>query len=71
MAGSVAAAVHIYTVISSLASGNPDIALSRLFVPSPGKVNSITAPPANSTIAPSTTLPAECHPLLEGYHLFT
>ena len=74
MAGTIAAAVHIYTVIGSLKSTNPDTALTRLFIPSPAKVNSFSASPYNSTFnstLPSTALPAEYHVLLEGYHLFT
>lgn len=70
MAGTVAAAVHIYTVIGSLISTNPDMALRRLFIPSLGKVNSFSALSYNSTLA-STALPSEYHVLVEGYHLFT
>ena len=70
MAGTIAAVVHLYTIIGSLKSTNPDSALTRLFIPSPGKVNSFSTSPYNST-STSTALPAGYHMLLEGYHLFT
>jgi len=71
LSGTVAAAVHISTIIGCLVSTNPDLALTRLFIPSPSKVNSFSTSPVNSTLTPSAAQPAEYHTLLEGYHLFT
>ena len=70
MAGTIAAAVHIFTVIHSLNSRDPDLTLTRLFIPSMGKVNSLSLSAHNSTLA-STGLSPEGHVLLEGFHLFT
>jgi len=70
MSGTIAAAVHIYTIFRSFTSTNPDTALTRLFIPSPSKVNSFSAPSYNPTLT-STALPAGYHVLLEGCHLFT
>lgn len=70
MAGTIAAAVHMFTIIGSLRSTNPDTALACLFIPSPGKVDHVSRQPMNATFN-STILPPKYQVLLEGYHLFT
>ncbi len=70
MAGTIAAAVHIFTIIGSLRSTNPDTALARLFIPSPGKVDYVSRQPMDATLT-STILPPKYQVLLEGYYLFT
>ena len=70
MAGTIAAAVHIFTIVHSLNSRDPDLTLTRLFIPSMGKVNSFSASAHNSTLA-STGLSPKGRVLLEGFHLFT
>ena len=70
MAGTIAAAVHIFTVFHSLNSSDPDLTLARLFIPSIGKVNSFSAAAHNSTLASAGPSP-KGRVLLEGFHLFT
>jgi hypothetical protein len=64
MAGTIAAAVHIFTIIGSLRSTNPDTALARLFIPSPGKVDYVSRQPMDATLT-STILPPKYQVLLE------
>ena len=70
VAGTVAAGVHIYTVLGSLKSTDPDATLIRLFVPSHGRANPF---PTWITTVNSTTkgLSAEYSALLENFHLFS
>ena len=70
MAGTIAAAVHVFTVVHSLNSSDPDLTLTRLFIPSMGKVNSFSVVAHNSTLASAAPSP-KGRVLLEGFHLFT
>ena len=70
MAGTIAAAVHIFTIVHSLDSRDPDLTLTRLFIPSMGKVKSFSVSAHNSTLA-SAGLSPDGLILLKGFHLFT
>ena len=70
MAGTIAAAVHIFTVVHSFNSSDPDLTLARVFIPSMGNVNSFSAAAHNSTLA-SAGPSSKGGVLLEGFHLFT
>ncbi|EER28769.1 hypothetical protein CPC735_040330 [Coccidioides posadasii C735 delta SOWgp] len=68
--GTVAAAVHAFTVITSLRTSNPDVTFTRLFIPSPGRANLFrTWFPKFTSAFPG--LPAKYTELLEQYHLFS
>ena len=42
-AGAISAAVHLYTLTISLTSKDPDTTFTRLFIPSPGRVSSVSS----------------------------
>ncbi|KAH8692508.1 hypothetical protein GQ44DRAFT_719823 [Phaeosphaeriaceae sp. PMI808] len=65
VAGTVAAAVHSYTVIGALLTRDGDASLKRLFVPAYGFSDPIEALPKVSG------LPAEYMALVENLHLFS
>ncbi|WEW58625.1 hypothetical protein PRK78_004093 [Emydomyces testavorans] len=69
-AGTIAAIVHLYTIISSVTTTDPDATFARLFIPSPGKTNLFPAWFPNS----SPTLPAlppKYNEIMEQFHLFS
>ena len=65
----IAAAVHICTVVYSFNSSDSDLTLARLFIPSMGNVNSFSAAAQKSTLA-SVGPSSKGRVLLEGFHLF-
>ncbi|KAK2041997.1 hypothetical protein LZ31DRAFT_567580 [Colletotrichum somersetense] len=65
LAGTVASAVHFYTVASALLARDEDALLTRLFIPTRG-----FADPAGSLSQQTNGLPAEYAALLENVHLF-
>jgi len=70
LAGTVAAGVHIFTLLGALKTTDADASLHRLFVPSHGRANPF---PAWITTVGSTTegLAADYTALLEEFHLFS
>lgn len=82
LTGLLSAAVHLACVYISLTSSNPDLSLSRVYLPAPWTMHSFTTDPVvlpsswnrslNATSGPAlSSLPAAYHKLFEGYHLFT
>ncbi|KAK1597699.1 uncharacterized protein LY79DRAFT_507255 [Colletotrichum navitas] len=65
LAGTVASAVHFYTVAGALLSRDGDSSLTRLFIPKTG-----FADPVHS-LSQTNGLPAEYTALLENFHLFS
>jgi len=65
LAGTVAAAVHAYTVLGALFTRDGDASLTRLFVPARGFGDPIEALPKGSG------LPAKYMALVENLHLFS
>lgn len=70
VAGTIAAGVHIFTVLASLKTTDPDATLARLLIPSHGRANPF---PSWITTVDSTRkgLPAEYTAMLEECHLFS
>ncbi|KAI0403614.1 hypothetical protein F4802DRAFT_599006 [Xylaria palmicola] len=66
LAGTTAAAVHLYTVTSALITNDTDISLARLFVPARGMTD-----PIHSLPSASMGLVPEYAALLENFHLFS
>lgn len=69
LVGILSAGVHLICVATALSSGNPDMSLHRVYVPTPGRMHSVWQPTNNST-SPAKLAPAY-RALYEGYHLFT
>ncbi|GKU06436.1 hypothetical protein FLAG1_09236 [Fusarium langsethiae] len=65
LAGSVASAVHIYTLTGALFTRDSDVSLTRLFVPTGGFTDPI------KTLVSNENLLAEYAALLENLHLFS
>lgn len=65
LAGTVASAVHFYTVSGALLSRNQDASLTRLFVPTRGLADPI------ETLTTTGGLSADYTALLENFHLFS
>lgn len=65
LVGTVAAAVHFYTVVGALLTRDSDASLMRLFVPAHGFADPIEALPK------TRGLPAEYMALVENFHLFS
>ncbi|TIC90864.1 hypothetical protein CH35J_011264 [Colletotrichum higginsianum] len=65
LAGTVASAVHFYTVAGALLTRDGDVSLVRLFVPASGFADPI------ESLSKTNGLPAEYAALLENLHLFS
>lgn len=66
LVGFLSAGIHLTCIGVSLFSSNPDMSLSRVFLPSPSKMHAFT--PSSDL---NSSLPPAYHILYEGYDLFT
>ncbi|KAI1126926.1 hypothetical protein F5Y10DRAFT_202617 [Nemania abortiva] len=66
----LSAIVHLGCIGVSLSSTGRELSLSRVYLPSPGKMHSF-ATGISSNVTLASHLPAAYHVLFEGYHLFT
>ncbi|KAJ8124050.1 hypothetical protein ONZ43_g143 [Nemania bipapillata] len=71
LVGILSAIVHLGCIGTSLYSTGRDLSLSRVYLPSPGKMHSFAAGLASGNETLASHLPAAYHVLFEGYHLFT
>lgn len=70
LAGSIATAAHVFTVLAALRTTDPDATLTRIFIPTLGRANPF---PSWITTVDSTVkgVPEDYSALLEGFHLFS